>query len=124
MDMIAERMIAAREDHWQERDERVAASLAVPASVAFRVERAAKGRSAGRRCTAETRDRRPPCKLFTPVPGGFFHLSRDGGNQFRFSGRVAGEKLKPGSYRLVGVPTDTALNKGSPARAGFRIAGR
>jgi hypothetical protein len=41
---------------------------------------------------------------------------------FRFTGRVAGHKLKPGPYRLVGAPRSPAGLAGPPVFAAFSIA--
>jgi hypothetical protein len=42
--------------------------------------------------------------------------------RFRLTGRVAGHKLKPGPYRLVGVPRNPAGLTHPPVFAAFSIA--
>jgi hypothetical protein len=61
---------------------------------------------------------------YRTVKGGFTDDGNRGPNSFRFSGRMAGRKLRPGSYRLVAVPTDATGHKGPAVRRGFRIAKR
>ena len=52
--------------------------------------------------------------------GAFTQSGRSGRNSFRFTGRLAGLKLKPGGYRLIATPSAGGL-AGSPAAAGFQI---
>jgi hypothetical protein len=54
------------------------------------------------------------------VPGSFTRRATAGDTSFRFSGRMGGRALTPGSYRLVAVPTAGART-GTPVRAVFRI---
>src|SRR5207249_3642814 len=61
---------------------RVTFSLNVAASVRFTVERRAGGR-------------------FRRIAGSFTRLATQGANAFRFTGRIAGRKLRPARYRLV-----------------------
>jgi hypothetical protein len=84
--------------------------LSEPAKVRFTVQRLVRRRNGRTR--------------FVKVRGSFTHQGRKDSNKFRFTGRLAGRKLRPGRYRLVGVPTDATGNRGKPARAGFRIATR
>ena len=56
------------------------------------------------------------------LSGSFTHAGKVGKNSFRFSGRLRGKALKPGSYRLSGVPTDAAGNHGRAFSASFTIA--
>lgn len=51
----------------------------------------------------------------------FKHAGHAGTNRFRFTGFLRNRALRPGSYRLVGVPTDAAKNRGKSVRASFRI---
>jgi hypothetical protein len=53
--------------------------------------------------------------------GSFKHIGKAGTNSFKFTGRLAGKALKPGSYRLVAVARDAAGNASSVKRARFRI---
>jgi len=102
---------------------RVAYRLSEAARVRFSVQRRASGRRVGGRCVAVGRSnrRRPSCVRYRAVGGFFLHAGREGQNSFRFSGRMGGRALKPGSYRLVGVPTDAAGNVGAAARRRFGL---
>lgn len=62
---------------------------------------------------------RPRCVRYTTV-GSFTHKDKAGANSFRFTGRLRGRKLKPGSYRLRVVPR-FAGRAGKAVVAGFRI---
>ncbi len=102
---------------------RVAYRLSEAARVRFSVQRRASGRRVGGRCVAVGRSnrRRPSCARYRAVRGFFLHAGREGQNSFRFSGRMGGRALKPGSYRLVGVPTDAAGNVGAAALRRFGL---
>jgi hypothetical protein len=82
----------------------VAYSLSAAATVTFTVERRLPGRKVGKRCVKQTRANRTKkrCSRFKPMKGTFTHSGQAGSNGFKFSGRIAGKGLKPGSYRLVG----------------------
>jgi hypothetical protein len=101
-------------------------TLSEPAAVSFRVVRRAKGRRSGKRCVKPTRRlrSRKRCARYLPVKGGFDRLATSGPSGFRFTGRIAGRKLRPGRYRLVGVAADSAGNLSKPARTPFRIVKR
>ena len=101
-------------------------TLGEAATTGFAVRRARRGRRVRGRCVAprrKHRDRRR-CVRYVRVPGGFAHPGSAGANTFAFSGRIAGKRLKPGRYRLVGVASDAAGNASKPARAAFRITRR
>jgi hypothetical protein len=102
---------------------RVSYSLSEPATVAFSVERAAPGRKVKGGCSApSTRNRKAKkCVRFVKVRGTFSHGGAAGANSFRFTGRVGGKALKPGSYRLVATATDPAGNHSAPKLASFKI---
>jgi hypothetical protein len=95
------------------------------ASVAFTVQRPLPGRRRGKRCVKPTarNGKARRCKRYEAV-GGFRYTSDVplGVVSFRFTGRVAGHKLKPGPYRLLGVPRSASGATGSAAFAAFRIA--
>ena len=95
-------------------------------SVRFRVERALPGRRVGGRCVKPTRANRRAkgCTRYRLMRGGFTHRGKAGPNRFRFSGRLAGRKLRAGRYRLRAVATDAAANKSLSRRRGFRIVRR
>lgn len=102
---------------------RVAFSLSERAKVRFTVSRARSGRRVGRRCVKPTRSNRSRrrCTRYVSVRGSFTFNGVAGENRFRFSGRLRGRRLRPGRYRLTGVPTDAAGNKGNAKRKTFRI---
>jgi hypothetical protein len=83
------------------RTARVTFSLSVAASVRFTVERQAAGR-------------------FRRIAGSFTRLATAGANVFRFTGRIAGRRLRPAHYRLVAKPIAHGLS-GRRARVAFRI---
>ena len=105
---------------------RVSYRLSESAVMRFTVKRARPGRRAGRRCVTRTRRNRRarPCTRYVRQRGSFSHRGRQGSNSFRFTGRLARRRLPVGSYRLVGVPTDAAGNRGRAVQASFRIAKR
>lgn len=84
------------------RGARVSYRLSEPATVTFRVQRRVRGR-------------------YRTLKGSFRHKSKRGVNRFRFTGYIRHRRLRPGRYRLVGVPVDRAKNKGRAVRARFRI---
>jgi hypothetical protein len=55
--------------------------------------------------------------------GSFTHADVAGANRFRFTGRVGGRKLRPGSYRLRAVARNAA-GVGPPAFKPFHITRR
>ena len=94
--------------------------LSEPAGVAFTVEKLGKGRKKGKRCVSK-RKKGKRCTIAKTLKGSFSLAGKQGANSFRFSGRLSGKKLKPGSYRLVSIPTDAAGNKGTAVRRNFRV---
>ena len=105
---------------------RLSYRLSEVAPVTFTVQRQAAGRRVGGRCVRPTRAnrRRPRCTRYVRVRGGFVHRGRAGANSFKFTGRLAGRRLSPARYRLVGIAEDAAGNISAPARASFRIERR
>jgi hypothetical protein len=73
----------------------------VAGTTKFIIERPVPGVRRGRRCVAGGRraHKRRVCTRY-PMLGSFTHLDTPGLNRFRFTGRLSGRKLKPGSYRL------------------------
>ena len=55
------------------------------------------------------------CTVLKPVGGSFTHSGAAGSNSFKFTGRVGGKTLAPGSYVL------TAAAGGSAKAANFKI---
>ena len=93
---------------------RVSYRLSEPARMRFTVQRRQAGRRVGRRCVAPNRRNRGRrrCIRYVTLRGSFSHQGAAGTNRFRFTGRLRGRKLRPARYRLVGVPTDAAGNRG------------
>ena len=82
-------------------------TLSEPATVQFKVQRIVRRR-----------------KQPIPVGGSFEHAGGKDSNTLRFTGRIADRKLRPGSYRLIAVPTDAAGNRGAAKSVRFRISRR
>lgn len=55
-------------------------------------------------------------RRWTRVRGSFKHAGKKGANVLRFSGRIAGKRLRPGRHRLVATPAG-----GTAARAPFAV---
>ncbi len=74
------------------------------------------------RCVAPTRRNRRTrkCTLLVTLRGSFTLDSTVGTNTFRFTGRIGGKRLKPGSYKLVATPKANGLT-GRPVSVAFRI---
>jgi hypothetical protein len=86
---------------------RVNYTLNEAADVSFKVVRLQPKRKARRRVT---------------LRGSFAGVGGVGANSFRFSGRLAGSKLKPGRYELLATPS-AGGKTGQAAGASFRILG-
>lgn len=89
------------------RGTRVRFTLSERARVSFRVERRVRRRARRFR--------------YVRLRGGFSVVRRRGRHAVRFSGRLRRRALRRGRYRLVLVAVDSAGNRSSPKRAGFRI---
>jgi Ca2+-binding RTX toxin-like protein len=93
------------------------------ASVRFTVVQPQPGRKArGGRCVKPTRANRKArkCTRLVALAGSFTRTGTAGANSFRFTGRLAGHKLKPGKYQLVATPS-AGGRTGRAASASFRI---
>ncbi len=97
--------------------------LSEAARVKFIVELATTGRKTRGKCVRATRSnrRKRRCTRWVAVRGSFTHAGSAGRNSFRFTGRLRGKRLKPGTYRLVGVGVDSARNKGRAVKVSFKI---
>ncbi|MEA2440929.1 MAG: large repetitive protein [Thermoleophilaceae bacterium] len=97
--------------------------LSEPARLTLTVERRAAGRKVGKRCRKPSRGNRTRkrCTRWVRERGSFTHAGVAGQNRFKFTGRLRNRKLKPGSYRLVAVATDSAGNRSPAKRRTFRI---
>jgi hypothetical protein len=103
---------------------RINFKLSEDAAVKFTVARKLKGhkKKTGKttKCVSGAR-KHGKCTLYKSVNGSFRFAGKAGLNTFRFMGRVAGKSLKPGSYRLTAIATDTAGNKSKTLTKSFTI---
>lgn len=99
---------------------KVTFTLSEAATVAFTVEKKSSGRKKGKSCSTKAKTGKK-CTIYKAVRGSFSRVSTLGANSFKFTGYVNRKALKPGSYRLVGVPIDAAGNAGKTFRATFTI---
>lgn len=93
------------------------------ATVRFTVQQALRGRKAKHGgCARPTKRNRKghKCIRLRTLRGGFTLVGRAGANSFRFSGRLAGKRLKPGKYRLMVIPS-AGGRSGRPIVQAFRI---
>jgi hypothetical protein len=86
---------------------KISYTLSAAATTTFTVERKTTGRMVRSKCVARNRGnrRKPPCPRYVTV-GSFTHSGKAGANKLRFTGRLRGSKLPPGSYRLTGVASN------------------
>jgi hypothetical protein len=102
---------------------KVTFTLNEPASVRFTAIKLLPGRiTRGARClkpgTANARGRR--CTRRVLLPDSFARTGAAGANRFRFTGRLRGHKLNPGSYLLIATPS-AGGHTGKSASASFQI---
>jgi hypothetical protein len=105
---------------------KVTYALNEPARVRFTAAEFRTGRKdAHGRCTKQTRKNRKAraCKRLVKLPGTFMLAGRSGRNSFRFTGRVHGHPLPPGSYELIATPS-ADRHTGRPVDTVFRIRTR
>ncbi len=97
--------------------------LSEPATVRLTIERRAQGRKSGRKCLAPRPTNRTarPCVRWHKLRGQIDRAGVTGSNTFRFTGRLAGRKLAPGSYRAMSVAEDAARNRSVVARRAFGV---
>ena len=76
-----------------------------------------KGRCVAKRPAGKKNAKR--CTLYRPA-GSFSHTDKAGRNTFHFTGRVRGQKLKPGAYRLQAIPRFAGRN-GTTRTTGFKV---
>ncbi|HJS96623.1 MAG TPA: putative Ig domain-containing protein, partial [Solirubrobacteraceae bacterium] len=102
---------------------RIGYRLNTPATVSFRIMRAARGRVVGGRCRAPSRASRHhrSCTRLLAVRKSFTRSGRAGQNSFTWSVRVGGHTLSAGAYRLIATPTAPG-DSGAPKSVAFRIA--
>jgi hypothetical protein len=105
---------------------KVSYRVKVATTVRFAVVALRSGRRAGTgtsaRCVAATaRNRKAArCTRELPIRGSFTQKAVAGANSLRFTGRIAGRKLKAGAYRLVVRPAAIGA-PAEPAKRSFRI---
>ena len=80
-------------------------------------------RSAGSDAAFRRRLRRSRCTAYKRI-GSIRQTVSPGRNTIRFSGRIAGRRLRPGRYRALLVITDTAGNVSRVERINFRVLRR
>jgi DNA-binding beta-propeller fold protein YncE len=93
-----------------------------PSTTTFTVLKAANGFTQKGRCVAKRpagKKNAKRCTLYKPT-GSFSHSDNAGHNTFHFTGRVSGQKLKPGVYRLQAIPRFAGRN-GATRTTGFRV---
>src|SRR5215211_1237174 len=81
---------------------KVSYTLTEPATVAFGVEKKVRHR-------------------WKRLKGGFSKAGKAGANAFRFSGKLRGRRLAPGTYRLVVTASDASKNAAKPTRTRFSV---
>jgi hypothetical protein len=105
---------------------RVTYTLNMATEVRFTVRQRQSGRYTGkgkkRRCVARTRKnaKAKKCTRLVTLHGSFARSGLAGANSFRFTGRLGGKTLKPGTYTLVATPMANG-KAGHAATATFRI---
>jgi hypothetical protein len=96
--------------------------LSSAANTTLTVSRTLSGVRVRGRCVAPPRHGHVhgrACKRLQKV-GSFTHAGVAGRNEFKFSGRVSGRRLRPGGYQLAATPRANGL-VGKTATASFRI---
>ena len=97
----------------------VSYALSAAGTVEFSVERKIAGRKVGQTLREEDAKPTRPTRnapLYKKIKGSFSVTGAAGQNSFKFSGRIGGKPLKPGSYRLTGAAggaTKTAASRSS-----------
>jgi hypothetical protein len=102
---------------------KVSYTLNEAASVRFTVVQPQPGRKSKRGACVRptTKNRRGhKCTRLVTMPGSFTRAGNAGTNSFRFTGRLAGRKLRSGNYQLVATPS-AAGKPGRATSASFRI---
>jgi hypothetical protein len=96
--------------------------LSEAARVVFTIEQILPERRTGHACHAPTKTNRKhrPCTRFLK-PRRFALNAAVGTNTIKFSGRIAGRALAPGTYRATLLATDTAGRSSAPERLRFRV---
>lgn len=89
-------------------------------TVTFALKRKAPGRKVRGRCVEPTKKnaKKKRCSRLVTVHGKLVKSGKAGNNKFAWNGKLAGHKLKPGSYQLTATPTG-----GKPNTVTFKIVG-
>jgi hypothetical protein len=92
-------------------------------TVTFAIERQLQGHLHGRACNARTKRTRhgKSCTRFVQLPGSFAIQGRAGENNFGFTGRLGGQRLAHGHYRLVALAHNSIGALVPIARIAFRV---
>jgi hypothetical protein len=103
---------------------RISYAVSQRATTTFTIARATPGRRRGSTCVpARRRPQRRSCTRWKRVAGSFSHADSPGANQLRFTGRMRGQALRRGRYRLSARPANAAGVTGRVVAARFRITG-
>ena len=97
--------------------------LSKASTATFKVQKAVTGRKVGKVCRPLSRANRKKakCTRWVAVTGSASEAGKAGTNRCRFTGRVKGRALKPGTYRLS-ITAKTARSAASKVRtATFRV---
>ena len=98
-------------------------SLNEQATVTFTFTQRVSGRKVGGKCVAQTdKNRRKPACRRTVTAGRLTFTGHSGTNKVAFQGRISpAKKLKPGSYTLVIMATNSAGVRSAPQSQSFTI---
>jgi hypothetical protein len=101
---------------------KVSYQLTVPARVTFTVQHIVDGQIVKGRCVAPTRSiqRARRCSRPVALPGAIMLTSTAGANGFTFDGRIGGQRLRDGSYKLIATPNANG-RAGSSHSLAFQI---
>ena len=97
---------------------KISYTLSAPDSVTFTLERKTSGRMVNGKCVTPTskNKKHSGCTTLTAVRGSIDQTGKAGANSFTFTGRIAGHRLQPGTYRLTATPAG-----GRPEHVSFAI---
>ncbi len=103
---------------------KVTYSLSAAVTVIVTLQRQALGRKQGRRCVKQTKKnhKHARCTRLVALPGRIMLTGTKGTNAFAFTGRIGGDELGPGSYRLTAAPIANGRT-GTPRRVAFTVVG-
>jgi hypothetical protein len=90
-------------------------TLTRAAQVRVAIARKTRGRRVGGRCRKQNRRNRtrPACSRFVSVGRPLQHGGRAGQNSLAFSGRLAGRRLRPGTYRATVTVVGNSASRGT-----------